>query len=67
MTPRTLGTAPAPAPAAPGPRYACTACEAEWSYHDVRHVICCPECGGGLWRRDSSGALDGGQRSGRSG
>ncbi len=64
MTPRTLTVAPAPAPA--GPRYACTACEAEWSYAEVRHVICCPECGGGLWRRDSP-AEPVPQRSGRSG
>jgi hypothetical protein len=76
MTPRTLAIAPAtpqapsPAPGAPptaGPRYACTACESEWSYHDVRHVLCCPECGGGLWRRDPPAERDAPQRSGRSG
>ncbi len=69
MTPRTLAAAPPPAtaPAPAGPRYACTACEAEWSYHDVRHILCCPGCGGGLWRREFPDGPDAAQRSGRSG
>ncbi|HEY3775589.1 MAG TPA: hypothetical protein VGL69_21480 [Solirubrobacteraceae bacterium] len=65
MTP--LALAVAPAPASPGPRYACTACEAEWSYYEVRHVLCCPECGGGLWRHDRAAERNPAQRSGRSG
>jgi predicted RNA-binding Zn-ribbon protein involved in translation (DUF1610 family) len=65
MTPRALAIAPTPVSA--GPRYECTACEAEWSYGEVRHVLCCPECGGGLWRRDVPAERDPPQRSGRSG
>ena len=65
MTPRALAVAPPPDSV--GPRYACTACEAEWSYGEVRHVLCCPECGGGLWRRDSAAERDAAQRSGRCG
>jgi hypothetical protein len=65
MTPRALAVAPTAV--CSGPRYECTACEAEWSYAEVRHVLCCPECGGGLWRRDASAERDAAQRSGRSG
>jgi predicted RNA-binding Zn-ribbon protein involved in translation (DUF1610 family) len=65
VTPRTLAVAPAPTSAVP--RYECTACEAEWSYDEVRHVLCCPECGGGLWRCDLPDSATRPQRSGRSG
>jgi hypothetical protein len=65
MTPRALAVAPGPVLAAP--RYVCTACEAEWSYVEVRHVLCCPECGAGLWRPDPPDSPRRPQRSGRSG
>lgn len=32
------------------PDYVCSICEAAWSYAEVRHVCCCPGCGGGLVR-----------------
>jgi Zn finger protein HypA/HybF involved in hydrogenase expression len=47
----TRGLAPLVLAAAPDPaRYLCPSCRGRWDYDEVRHVLCCPECGGGLLR-----------------
>ena len=33
-----------------GPEYACSVCATHWQYTEVRHVLCCPDCRGGLLR-----------------
>jgi hypothetical protein len=38
------------APPAEPALYLCPACRGRWDYGEVRHVMCCPECGGGLFR-----------------
>jgi hypothetical protein len=65
MTPRTLTRTPELTEA----RYTCTVCSAHWRYDEVRHVLCCPECAGGLWRHQAvePSQAPAPQRSGRSG
>ena len=33
--------------------YLCPACDGHWSFAEVRHVLCCPDCGSGLLRLDA--------------
>jgi predicted RNA-binding Zn-ribbon protein involved in translation (DUF1610 family) len=42
------------APPPDSARYTCPSCRERWEYAEVRHVLCCPECGGGLLRDEDA-------------